>query len=78
MFLALYCGVSRAAHRNYRRLSMFFCIFFCFCGIHTKANLRDGQYDATLLHWAVNEGHVPTVEHLLSCGADVRLRDGKQ
>lgn len=43
-----------------------------------KANLRDQQYDATLLHWAVNEGHVPTVEHLLTCGADVRLRDGKQ
>ena len=43
-----------------------------------KANVRDQQYDATLLHWAVNEGHVPTVEHLLKCGADVRLRDGKQ
>ncbi|CAN0434313.1 unnamed protein product, partial [Laminaria digitata] len=34
--------------------------------------------DATLLHWAVNEGHTPTVEHLLACGADVRLTDGKQ
>lgn len=43
-----------------------------------QANARDSQYDATLLHWAVNEGHMPTVEHLLSCGADVRLRDGKQ
>lgn len=43
-----------------------------------QANLRDNHYDATLLHWAVNEGHVPTVEHLLACGADVRLRDGKQ
>lgn len=43
-----------------------------------QANVRDGQYDATLLHWAVNEGHTPTVEHLLACGADVRLTDGKQ
>lgn len=43
-----------------------------------QANARDSQYDATLLHWAVNEGHMPTVEHLLACGADVRLRDGKQ
>lgn len=45
---------------------------------HVQANVRDGQYDATLLHWAVNEGHTPTVEHLLACGADVRLTDGKQ
>ncbi|CAM9289384.1 unnamed protein product [Choristocarpus tenellus] len=42
-----------------------------------KANLRDSQYDATILHWSVNEGHVPTVEHLLTCGADVHARDGR-
>ncbi|CAN0025040.1 unnamed protein product, partial [Hapterophycus canaliculatus] len=45
--------------------------------VQGKANARDSQYDATLLHWAVNEGHMPTVEHLLACGADVRLKDGK-
>lgn len=43
-----------------------------------QANQRDGQYDATLLHWTVNEGHVQTVEHLLACGAEVGARDGKQ
>lgn len=62
------------------------CLLTCAClfvyghgtAPHRKANARDSQYDATLLHWAVNEGHMPTVEHLLACGADVRLRDGKQ
>lgn len=52
--------------------------FCCWSDDCIQANARDSQYDATLLHWAVNEGHMPTVEHLLSCGADVRLRDGKQ
>ncbi|CAM9678096.1 unnamed protein product, partial [Discosporangium mesarthrocarpum] len=42
-----------------------------------KANVRDSTYEATILHWAVNEGHVPTVEHLLACGADVQAKDGK-
>ena len=55
-----------------------FTLFCCWSDDSIQANARDSQYDATLLHWAVNEGHMPTVEHLLSCGADVRLRDGKQ
>jgi hypothetical protein len=30
---------------------------------------------ATLLHWVASEGHLPTLEHLLKCGADVAATD---
>jgi hypothetical protein len=42
-----------------------------------NVNLADPTHGAPLLHWVAKEGHVPTLEHLLSVGANTRAVDPK-